>query len=268
MSYIMIHLKFWPAIPDHSKPIEVGFRLGDKGTHTSRTMMLDELSAAFAATNADATRAQYAEAAIDGNCFSKTTVATRRLTNQRLGELYGLDPEMPLFRILRDLWDKDENGRPLLAVLVAMARDPLLLATAPSIISLQPGVEFLRDGMKTALRKLVGDRLNDAILDKVVRNAASSWSQSGHMVGRTFKRREVVRATAATVALAMYLGNAVGFRGADLLSSGWVAVLDCSPTKAQELALAAKRAGYIDLRIAGEVFELSLDRLDPRARRL
>jgi hypothetical protein len=227
-------------------------------------MMFDELSAAFAATNAVATRAQYAEAAIDGNCFGKTTVATRRLTNQRLGELYGLDLEMPLFRILRNLWDKDANGRPLLAILVAMARDPLLLATASSVLSLRPGAEFQRDEMKTALRKLVGERLNDAILDKVVRNAASSWSQSGHMVGRTFKRRELVRATPAAIALAMYLGNAVGFRGAELLSSGWVATLDCSPTKAQELALAAKRAGYIDLRIGGDVFELNLDRLDPR----
>jgi len=231
-------------------------------------MMLEELSAAFAATAADASRAQFAEAAIDGNCFGKSTVATRRLTNQRLGELYGLDLEIPLFRILRNLWDRDENGRPLLAILVSMARDPLLLATAPSIISLQPGAEFSRDQTKAALKKLVGGRLNDAILDKVIRNVASSWSQSGHMVGRTFKRRVVVRPTAAAVALAMYLGNAVGFRGADLLSSGWVAALDCSPTKAQELALAAKRAGYIDLRMGGEVFELSLDRLDPRTGRL
>lgn len=230
--------------------------------------MFDELCAAFGATTADATRVQYAEAAIDGNCFGKTTVATRRLTNQRLGELYGLDPEIPLFRILRDLWEKHENGRSLLAVLVAMARDPLLLATAPSVISLRPGAEFHRDEMKAALRKLVGERLNDSILDKVVRNAASSWSQSGHMTGRTFKRRELVQPTPSAVALAMYLGNAVGFRGFDLLSSGWVATLDCSPTKAQELALAAKRAGYIDLRIAGDVFELSLDRLDPWTRRL
>lgn len=260
--------KFWPVKPDISRPIEVGFRLGGKGTHTSRTMMFDELSAAFAATSADATRTQYAEAAIDGNCFGKSTVATRRLTNQRLGELYGLDPEIPLFRILRNLWERHENGRPLLAVLVAMARDPLLLSTAPSVITLRPGAEFHRDEMKTALRKVVGERLNDSILDKVVRNAASSWSQSGHLVGRTFKRREVVQATPAAIALAMYLGNAVGFRGADLLSSGWVATLDCSPTKAHELALAAKRAGYIDLRMGGDVFEVSLDRLDPRVGRL
>ena len=35
----------------------------------------------------------------------------------------------------------------------------------------------------------VGSRLNDAILDKVARNAGSSWSQSGHLQGRVRKIR-------------------------------------------------------------------------------
>lgn len=263
----MTDMKFWPAKSDVSQANDVGFRLGDKGTHTSRTMMLDELTAAFAGTTADAGRAEYAEAAIDGNCFGKTTVATRRLTNQRLGELYGLDPDIPLFRIVRGLWEMDTDGRSLLALLVALARDPLLLVTAPSVISLREGAEFQRDPMKAALRRVVGERLNDAILDKVVRNAASSWTQSGHLVGRTFKRRQQVRSTAQALALALYLGYVTGFRGNDLLSTGWIAVLDCSPTKAQELALAAKRLGLIDLRIGGDVLEIGLDRLDPRKRR-
>ena len=229
--------------------------------------MLDELNAAFTATSPKAKRGDYARAAIDGNCFGKTTVATRRLTNQRLGELYGLDPDIPVFRILRGLWDMDLEGRPLLALLVAMARDPLLMATAPAVIPLREGVEFMRDPMKLALRLAVGERLNDSILDKVARNAASSWTQSGHLVGRTFKRRQLVRASVPALALALYLGHVAGFRGNDLLATGWVAVLDCSPTKAQELALAAKRLGLIDLRIGGDILELGLDRLDPWKRR-
>ena len=266
----MNDLKFWPPVnPDPHNPIHVGFRLGEKGTHTSRTMMLGELSAAFLATPSKATRSQYAEAAIDGNCFGKATVATRRLTNQRLGELYGLDPEIVIFRILRDLWEKDDVGRPLLAVLIALARDPLLIATAQSVISLRPGAEFVRDEMKFALRRSVGDRLKEGILDKVVRNAASSWAQSGHLAGRTFKRRQPVQPTPAAVALAMYLANAVGFRGADLLSSGWVAVLDCLANEGTGTgALCEASQDFSDLRMGGDVFELSLDRLDPWTRRL
>ena len=241
----------------------VGFRFGDRGTHTSRTIMLRELTAALAAVPADAARADYANAIIEDNCLGKSTASTRRLTNQRLGELYALDPNIPLFRVMRRLWDLDEAGRPLLALLASMARDPLLLATAPAVIPLADGAEFLREPMKEALRSAVGDRLNDSILNKVVRNAASSWTQSGHLEGRTLKARRVVRATPTAMAFALYLGSAVGFRGFPLLSSGWVNVLDSSPSSARELALAAKRLGLIDLRMAGEVLDLRLERLDP-----
>ena len=80
---------------------DVGFRLGAKGTHTSRTMMFVELRQVLTATAPDGTRESYASSIIEGNCLGKPTASTRRLTNQRLGELYGLDPKIPLFRILR-----------------------------------------------------------------------------------------------------------------------------------------------------------------------
>src|SRR5882724_6806537 len=86
---------------------KVGFRFGAKGTHTSRTMMLSELVAVLAATADGASRADYASAIIEGNCLGKATTATRRLTNQRLGELYGLDSQIPIFRVLRRLWSTD-----------------------------------------------------------------------------------------------------------------------------------------------------------------
>jgi hypothetical protein len=105
--------------------------------------------------------------------------------------------------------------------------------------------------------------LNDSTLEKVVRNAASSWSQSGHLVGRTFKKRLIVQGSAASAAFALYLAHAAGFRGQELLTSGWVAALDCSPSGARGLALEAKRVGLIDLRTAGDVFEAGIARLDP-----
>ena len=72
-----------------------GFRLGAKGTHTSRTIMLAELEAVLAAAGARAARAGYAAAIVEANCLSKPTAATRRLSCQRLRELYGLDPRLP-----------------------------------------------------------------------------------------------------------------------------------------------------------------------------
>jgi hypothetical protein len=230
-------------------------------------MMFEELRQVLAAVPPQATRAEYAAAIIEGNCLAKPTGSTRRLTNQRLGELYGLDPALPAFRVLRRLWEIGADGRPLLALLVAIARDPLLAATAPAIIALPVDAEFQRDAMKAALRAAVGDRLNDSTLDKVCRNAASTWAQSGHLQGRTFKRRRGVSPSPASAALAIYLANAAGFRGAEIFSCGWLKLLDCEPHRARDLAVEAKRLGLLDLRMSGDIVDLSLARLDPEAPR-
>ncbi len=244
-----------------------GFRFGAKGTHTSRTMMLQELSRVLEATNQDARRADYAAAIVDSNCLLKPTAATRRLSNQRLGELYGLDPMIPLFRVLRRLWDIGADGRPLLALLAATARDPLLAATCPAIVAMPVNSELQRDALKGVLQTAVGDRLNDSTLEKVCRNAASTWAQSGHLEGRTFKKRRMVMPSPTAVTFAIYLAQAAGFRGAEIFSCGWLRVLDCDPSQARELALDAKRSRLLDLRMAGDVVELNLSRLDPYAAR-
>jgi len=225
--------------------------------------MFDEIAQALAAAPADAARSDYSNAIIEGNCLAKPTTATRRLSHQRLSELYALDPSVPAFRVFRKLWDLDQPARRLLALLLSIARDPLLAATAPSVVLLPVDAEFRRDEMKSALQRLAGERLNEGTLDKVCRNAASSWAQSGHLEGRTFKRRRLVSPTHSSVAFAIYLAHAAGFRGSEIFSSGWLRILDTDPSRARLLALDAKRSGLIDLRIAGDVIELNLSRLDP-----
>jgi len=256
-----------PALfpPHGSQPRaeELGFRFGAKGTHSSRTMMSEELRLVLNAAPTEAKRADYAAAIIDGNCLSKPTSSTRRLTNQRLGELYGLDPSIALFRVLRRLWNVDAEGRPLLTLLAALARDPLLASTSPAVVLLPVGAELQREPMKRAVRAFVGDRMNDSIVEKVCRNAASTWTQSGHLVGRTFKKRYAVTASPTTAAYAIYLAHAAGFRGAEIFSCGWLRVLDCDPSRGRHLALEAKRIGLLDLRISGDIIELNLSRLDP-----
>jgi hypothetical protein len=262
----MSQLSFFPPTGPRPSAEKAGFRGGLVGTHTSRTMMLAELSAILAAVPRTAGRREYVDAAVEANCLGKPTTSTRRLTLQRLTELYALDPGVPIFRVLRRLWDVDSDSRPLLALLAAIARDPLLMATAPAILSLPPGTEMMRLTMREALRSAVGERLNDATLDKAIRNTASSWTQSGHLVGRTFKTRQKVHTSATAIAFALYLGVKAGFQGEELLTSGWVKTLDCRPSEALDVALDAKRIGLLDLRVAGDVFDLNLQRLDPKAK--
>ena len=82
-----VHLNFEPGVaglPPHLASLW-GFRSGERGTHTSRTIMLDELSLLLAAVpGAAASRRDYTEAVLDGNCLGKRTAATRKLSLQEL----------------------------------------------------------------------------------------------------------------------------------------------------------------------------------------
>ena len=260
---IAIEIKVGPNPRSSREHDGIGFRRGAVGTHTSRTMMLAELTTLFDTVPATAASHEIGAAIKLANCLGKATTSTRRLTNQRLSELYSLDPAVSLYRVLRRLWAIDPAGRPLLAFLCAIARDPLLAASASAVIPLPIGNEFARSPMKDAIRAAVHDRLNESILDKVVRNAASSWTQGGHLVGRTIKKRASVVATPGVVAFALYLSQAAGFHGQQIFTSGWAKLLDADASALKLLALDAKRAGLIDLRIAGDVFDISFNRLDP-----
>ena len=219
--------------------------------------MLEELVHLLDAAPGDASKENYCLAVMEENCLGKRTAATRKLSLQRLTELYGLDPRIRLFRILRNLWDGHEKSRPLLAMLLALARDPLLRATARPVIATPLGHEFARQSMKDALLDTVGDRFNDATLDKVVRNASSSWTQSGHLRGRGRKMRQRVAATPAATAFALLIAYAVGRRGRLLFENPWVAVLDAGPEELIDLAADAKRLGLLDLKQSGSMIDIS-----------
>src|SRR5262249_15438587 len=133
-------------------------------------------------------------------------------------------------------------------------------------VNLPEGAEFPRAAMREALARTVNARLNESTLNKVVRNAASSWSQSGHLEGRTFKFRRLVHPTAASTAFGLYLARATRLTIDESLKSGWLKILDCPSSTALEMAGAAKRLGLLDLRMAGDVIDLRLDRLDPAVR--
>lgn len=255
--------ELFPPSADRSAAVETKIGFGNWCTHGSRTMMFDELAAILTDLTAAAEPTAFAEAVIDSNRLAKQTTATRRSTLRHLRELYALDTLVPLYRVFRRLWDIDPKGRQLLALLLALARDPLLAATAPVVVSLPEGAEYQRKAMRTALLAIFPDRMNESTIDKVARNTASSWAQSGHLEGRTFKLRRRVSPTPVAVAYALYIAHSAGFSIQESLSSGWLRVLDCEPASAIENATLAKRLGLIDFRMAGNVIDVQLERLDP-----
>ena len=227
--------------------------------------MLTELSALFAVVGHKATREEFVRAIIEDNVLGKSTASTRRSSAQRLCELYALDTTVPIFRTLLRLWGIDQESQPLLALLSGLARDPLLRCTAPAIVGLREGQSFSRDAANEALRLHAGDRLNEAILAKVVRNAAASWTQSGHLTGRTFKKRQRVKPTGATVTMALFLGYLQGLRGPGLFRTLWCEVLDSTPEAIAGLASRASMAGFMRFRQSGDVVEIGFPDLLTKA---
>jgi hypothetical protein len=223
--------------------------------------MFDELQALLAHSKPEASRADYLAAIQEDNCLGKRTVSTRKLSSQRLSELYSLDPAVPLFRVMRRCWYAEREGQPILALLLALARDPLLRATAPPVLRMRPGEELARQQMTDALARAVGSRLSESTLDKVVRNAASSWTQSGHLKGRGRKVRQKVRPTAATTSYALLLGYLAGKRGEALFESLWAQVLDAPPSDLMHLAMDARRLGFLDMSQSGGLVDVGFSRL-------
>lgn len=245
-----------PHITETDRLRTAGARFGAKGTHTSRTMMLEELAELLRAVPSSGDRGAYECAVIEENCLGKTTTSNRRLTLQRMSELFGLDPDVPLFVVLRRLWELDPEGRPLIALMCALARDPLLRGTSPHILSMPVGAELMHDEYMVSIREHVEMRLNDGVLDQVRRNSSASWGQSGHLEGRVRKRRKRVGAPFGAVAFALWLGSLEGRVGDDLLASFWMRHFDAPSHAIIEAVLRCKQSGLIYASIGGGVVQI------------
>lgn len=81
----------------------LGFRDEDRGTHTSRTIMLAELRHMLSSAPPTTTKEGYWHSIVEENVLGKRTGSTRRVSAQRLSELYGLDVNVALFRVFRSL---------------------------------------------------------------------------------------------------------------------------------------------------------------------
>jgi hypothetical protein len=231
------------------------------GTHTSRTIQLEELRGLLAAAPVDAEAAAYRDAIVEQNALGKKTLNSRQRTHRYLRELYALDPDVLLFRALRDLWDADVEAQPLLAMLSSLARDPSLRATASAVLPLAAGAPVTSLDLQLALQARYPGSYGDAVANKVGRNAASSWTQSGHLAGRTGKTRAQAVCRPPAVAYALLLGHLEGAAGEGLFESFWARVLNAPLGVLHDQAFAASQRGWIEFRLGGGVTDVGFSLL-------
>ncbi len=247
------------VIPDTAT--QYGFVVDGLGAHSSRTIMLRELTLLLAACPPDASFAAYQLAIVENNVLLKKTATTRRESVRRLRELYSLNRALTLFRSLRDLWDVDQQARPMLALLCAVARDPLLRASVPVVLAIQPGEAGDAAMIAEAIDRQYPGRFNQTSRASVGRHAASSWTQSGHLQGRNNKVRVAAQSCPTSVAYALLLGYLCGGRGEALFNTGWAQLLDAPLHTLHEHAFLASQRGWLEYRHAGAVTEIGFSYL-------
>jgi hypothetical protein len=235
----------------------LGFRDGDKGTHSSRTLMLAELEKVLAATGPDADVAEFRRVVVEENVLGKRTATTREHTVRKLKALYGLDPAIPVYAVMRRIWPDDPEGHPLLALLCAVARDPLLRASVDAVLDASLGSEITHEDLAATVRASFSESTREAIVSHLV----STWTTAGFLAGTTTKRRARPVATPGATAYALALGFMEGGRGGLLLTTSWVRLLDCPTDEVRVLAQRAARRGWVEYRAAGDVIDLRVDAL-------
>jgi hypothetical protein len=231
------------------------------GTSTSRTLMLPELRTLLANVPASATATDYREAVVESNVLSKPTLASRTKTASYLRDRFALDPNVTLFRALRELWDADPEAQPLLAMLAAVARDPVLRSTAPTVLSYPESTHVSWPMLADVIEQRFPGKLTFKTLRSTAQNVNAAWTQSGHLKGSRQKHRVRASSRPTAVAYALLLGYLCGKEGDALFDSIWVEMLDAPQHVVREQAAKASGAGWITYKHGGGVTEVGFRHL-------
>lgn len=238
-------------------PGTLGFREGTSSVHTSRTMMLGELSLVLEHVGKNAKAVEYLAAIVEQNVLGKPTQTTRKRSAERLVELYSLDQSRAVFRLLRHFWTADASARPLLAYLAAAARDSLLRESTPFVVAIPVGASVTPAQTSQHLSEKYPKRFQASTALATAQRLASSWTQAGYLTGKVNKKRTRPVVTPVAVTFALLLGYLCGTRGKMLLDTVWTRMLDRTPAEIADLATEASRQGWMNYKAAGSVVEIT-----------
>lgn len=246
-------------------PSAVGIVPGDVpgGPSTSQTIMVPSLQRLLSVIPPEAPKYRYRAAVMEENILGKGTSSGREWAFRQLRRFYALDPDSLLFRALRDLWADDDSGQRLLALLCAMARDPVLRASSSVILSTEPGEAVYPHDFEAAIEDAFPGTYRESTRRTTAQKVASSWAQSGHLHAEkpTRKVRVHVHPTEAAVSYALMLGHLQGARGHALFETLWARALDQPRSRLLDLTATASQRGMVEYRNAGGVVEIGFREL-------
>lgn len=235
--------------------------LGTLRTTASHTIGIPHLLELLRAVPHGAPAERYRQAVVDDNVLGRPTQVGRQRSFRHLRELYFLDPGHPEFMGLRHFWEIDSSSHSLLAGLLAFTRDEVLRASFTAIADVPEGLRVSSADFTSAVAAQFDGEMSESTLGKTGRNTGASWTQTGHLVGRTNKVRTDLVARPAAVAYAAYLGHLAGGRGLGVLDNPWSKILGVSPGRSLEALRDAHTQGLLDLLVAGNVVDVAFPAL-------
>lgn len=166
---------------------------------------------------------------------------------------------------MRYFWERDTDGQPLLAFLVAYCRDSVLRSTARFVLEMPAGAKLVCNDMQEFLEASAPGRFSDETREAAAQRILASWTHTGHLSGRVPKTRSKATATPGSISLALYMGYVCGARGQTLFETEYVKLLDCAVEHAIELAETASRRGWLVCKRIGNVIEILFPNLLTKA---
>jgi hypothetical protein len=94
-------------------PHELGFTTTKSGAHLARSFMLEELTHVVGETNPASNLKELEKSIVEENLLGKDTFSSRKKSFHHLVELYSLNNQTTLFRLLRKLYQEDPSSLPL-----------------------------------------------------------------------------------------------------------------------------------------------------------
>lgn len=231
--------------------------------------MLEDLRLLMSYAPPQATRAEYRAAVVDGNVLGKPTRKARELAFRHLSTLYALDVSNPIFRALRRLWPLDAAAQPLLALAVALARDPLLAATQTFVLGQAIGAVVARESIESFIEARDPSRFSAESLKAFAQRIGGTWTAAGYLQGKVRKTRVVPKSHPESVTLLLFLSYLEGRTGQRLFSSEWLNLLGKTPDELEALASSASHRGLLVFMNAGGVKEVRFpDYLTPEEEKI
>ncbi|MBW6486407.1 MAG: hypothetical protein K0B01_09685 [Syntrophobacterales bacterium] len=224
-------------------------------------MMYLEMRALVQAMPLTATKNDLARAILDENVLEKSTLSSRKKSLRHLRDLYGLDREKALFRVLWDFGHTDFDSLPQLCLVCAYARDPQLRQSFELVRTLRLGEVLERTAMEQHLENGFPGRFSRVTKASMARNVNTTWTFSGHLAGKVKKIRSFPDFRPVSAAYAMFVGYLTGLRGERLLDSAFASLVSSNRAQLQASLSLASAKGLLSLKQAAGIVEFDFSNL-------